>query len=601
MEKIRRVVIIGISPLPFENLKKNYAPGKRTWDFALAAKEANCQVIVIGYRIPDTYEKKIPDVYLQKHENIDCYSVIGEIFENPHWLKTKISEFTPDCVVGVTTYPSSIVTNLNLELPFWADLFGSVMAEAQIKSYVFNDDFYLSHFFSMESKILGSADVFSTVSEAQGFSLIGELGIWGRLNKKTMGYRFVRVIPNTAEIKDFHHKKNVIRGKLAKNDDFVILYSGGYNTWTDVDTLFKGLELAMSKNPKLVFVSTGGQITGHDEFTYQHFQDLINSSKFQKRFHLCGWVPQEDLPNYYLESDLAVNSDKYCYEAILGSRTRILDWINASLVFISTPLSEDTRYLISNDLAFEFEPGNSEQLASELVSISNNPEKLTKIKTRLQKILKEEFTSEFTFRDFKKWLKNPTHAPDYQYKISLVRNLNAIERVHSESFFHDLAISSWPKISKLIRIFGLTKYQEQIKKFGFNLVERKNIRIYKAKFLDIEIPYIKINRKYKIPVTIKNIGNVEWQNSKESINGVNLSYLWKDKNDKVVFKDELRTSLPKSVLSGKQIKLDMMLNSPTVPGEYVLQIDMVKENEFWFAEVGSSPFRSVIEIKKNEQ
>ncbi len=277
-EAKKRIIIIGNSPLPFENVTKNYAPGIRTWFFACAARDAKCKVMIIGCRMPHIYKKDFPNEKFISKDGIDFYSVSAEMFENKKWLEKKITDFNPDCVVGINTHPASILAGLNLEIPFWADLNGSVMAEAQAKAYVYDDNSYLEHFFKQESEILGKADIFSTVSESQGFSLIGELSIWGRLNKETMGYRFVRVIPNTLEKTELKHTKSVIRGVLAKDSDFVILNSGGYNTWTDVKTLFEGLEKAMAKNPQIVFVSTGGEITGHDEFTYETFKNMIKNS-----------------------------------------------------------------------------------------------------------------------------------------------------------------------------------------------------------------------------------------------------------------------------------------------------------------------------------
>ena len=178
--------------MPFENTKKTYASGIRSWHFTLAAKEAYCDVMIIGYRIPSAYVEELPEIKFMQVDGIDYYNVDGPIFENKDWLLEKINAFNPDCIIGVNTHPSSVVAKLNLPIPFWADLNGSVMAEAQAKAYVYDDDKYLNHFFKMESKALSKADIFSTVSEAQGFSLIGELGIWGRLNKETMGYRFVK-------------------------------------------------------------------------------------------------------------------------------------------------------------------------------------------------------------------------------------------------------------------------------------------------------------------------------------------------------------------------------------------------------------------------
>ena len=47
----KRVLIVGNSPIPTENTSKNYAAGIRTWHFACAAKNANCNVMIIGCSI----------------------------------------------------------------------------------------------------------------------------------------------------------------------------------------------------------------------------------------------------------------------------------------------------------------------------------------------------------------------------------------------------------------------------------------------------------------------------------------------------------------------------------------------------------------------
>jgi len=514
----KRILIIGSSPLPIENAEKHFAPGIRTWHFAYTARDANCEVMVIGYRIPIAHKDNLPEIKFLQTEGIDYYSVEGHIFENKQWLEEKIEQFKPDCIIGVNTYPSSVISELNFQIPFWADLNGSVMAEAQAKAYLYDDDIFLYHFFKQESKVLGRADVFSVVSEAQGFSLIGELGIWGRLNKFSMGYRFVRVIPNTAEKKEFKHTKNVIRGILAKDSDFVVLYSGGYNTWTDVDTLFHGLEKAMEKNPKLVFVSTGGQIEGHDDLTYPRFEELVKTSRFKDRFHLCGWVSKEDLQNYYLEADLGINSDRYCYEAILGSRTRILDWLRVPLTFLSTPLSEVTIYLIQKKLAFSFKQGDSSDLAEKLISISTNTKELGSIKIGMKKIYDEEFTSKFTFKEFIDWIKNPKHSPDHGKTVNLISKDNHYTNskdIQSVSRLNQFAISKWPFVFSMLKFFHLDKHQEKVKRFGIKLVEKKKPLDYRANFLQVKISEIIQGNKYIIPVVVKNIGKATWKNHKD--------------------------------------------------------------------------------------
>ena len=58
-----------------------------------------------------------------------------------------------------------------------------------------------------------------------------------------------------------------MRGRLVPEDAFVVLWSGGYNVWSDIETLLQGLEKAMDEQPSIHFLSTGGAISGHDDAT----------------------------------------------------------------------------------------------------------------------------------------------------------------------------------------------------------------------------------------------------------------------------------------------------------------------------------------------
>ena len=122
------------------------------------------------------------------------------------------------------------------------------MAEGQARAFIDGSDGCLFHYWNSEFNIIDFADIFSCVSKRQSYALIGELGAIGRLNMLTLGYEFTRVMPIGIPDEDFVYEKNVFRGKgNISEDDFVVLWAGGYNTWTDVDTLFNGLEIAMEK------------------------------------------------------------------------------------------------------------------------------------------------------------------------------------------------------------------------------------------------------------------------------------------------------------------------------------------------------------------
>jgi hypothetical protein len=90
----------------------------------------------------------------------------------------------------------------------------------------------------------------------------------------------------------------------------------------------------MAQHPKIVFVSTGGAIPGHDEKTFARFSQAVENSPHRNRYVLHGWVPTEDVPNYYLEANVALNIDRWSIEGEVGYRTRTLDWIMAYIFMI---------------------------------------------------------------------------------------------------------------------------------------------------------------------------------------------------------------------------------------------------------------------------
>ncbi len=110
-----------------------------------------------------------------------------------------------------------------------------------------------------------------------------------------------------------------------------MLWSGSYNTWSDVRTLVAGLERAMERNARIRFVSTGGEIPGHDESTYRRAGRARRRSRFADRFDLRGWLIADELPAVVAGSDLGVLTEKPIYEGMLGSKNRVVQWMSSGL------------------------------------------------------------------------------------------------------------------------------------------------------------------------------------------------------------------------------------------------------------------------------
>lgn len=407
-----KILLCGLAPLPYENELKSFGPGVRTWQLAKPLIEDGHDVTLLAYHIPKAYPSEIPEPVETRERGMRRISVGDRQWQDHGFLKGLVEEVRPDALVGSTIYGSFAAVRAAGTEPVWVDLFGHVMAEAQARAAIEGENHFVPYFWSYEREVILRGDRFSTVGDGQAYATIGELGAAGRLRKETLGYRFVSTIPCALDEEPLVRKRTVLRGVDVASDDFVLLWSGGYNTWTDVDTLFQALDQAMAKNPRVRFVSTGGAIDGHDEHTYPRFLRMIEESHRRDRFVMKGWIRKEEATDHYFEADVGINIDKYMYEGLLGSKNRILDWMRAGLPALTGELSEITRLLKEHGLGFVFPLGDADALAAEILRLADAPELCKEAGRRARAYGLGALTFGATTAPLRDWCKRPERAPD---------------------------------------------------------------------------------------------------------------------------------------------------------------------------------------------
>jgi len=413
---VSRLFILGSAPLPSEAGRRQYAANLRTWHFTKPLLDEGHRIRLVAGRIPNTYPANTEPVLLRTVGNLEYLSVAEQLFHDHEYLRARCWEFNPDGIIGVNTYPSSRAVRLSPSLPVWCDLNGWSMAEAQTKAHVYDDDRYLSHFWNMEQAVLDRADVISTVSEAQAHATVGELAARGRLNRRTLGFRFVHTIVNAAVEAEPATGRHLVRNRLVDDEAFVVLWTGGYNTWTDVDLLADALFLAMRRVERLHYVSTGGAIDGHDELTFPRFRSRALESEFRDRFHFVGWVPTSDVPAYYAESDLGLNIDGDNYESLFGARNRLNDMMRYGLPVLTTIRTEISKTIASNRLGMTCPAASAARLARRLEWASNNPDRLAEMAHAARRYVRDSLTYTRTTRELRAWARAPYRAPDLGHR-----------------------------------------------------------------------------------------------------------------------------------------------------------------------------------------
>jgi glycosyltransferase involved in cell wall biosynthesis len=599
------ILLFGFGPLPHEGLRMS-GPGLRTWHFTSVLLQAGHDVTLLADRLFGAYPDDLPSLITTAPAlpqsaagaggpagRWTYHSIADTLWHNPAGLKALVEAAGAECAIGVTTTACAVAAEVIGGLPFWCDLYGSIMAEAQLKALVYGDDSHLTHFFNFERKAIERGDIFSSVSDRQGWSLIGELGLWGRLNQWTAGYDFVSTIPIASETAPYTLGASVIRGIHAQPSDFVILYSGGYNTWTDVDTLFAALEAVFAARAGVVFVSTGGRIDGHDDVTYARFQRLTQSSRFADRYHLCGWVPTAQVPDYYLESDLGVNVDRPSYEALLGSRTRILDWMRAELPAVSSDLTELARDTAAAGAGLLYKPGDSAGLCAALLRCIDDPPFTAQMGLAARRLLHERFTFEGTTVKLCAWAANPTHAPDFgKPPTRLVAPAQGVgvgiaQAIERRSLGLGLAVQLWPVVARVTDALGLRPVQKWLHRAGMRLL-RLDRPPYRAMYHGFEPPRtMQAGATYPLHGRIRNDGTTTWIPASTE-KGFNASYHWKTPDGKYAIKGGARTALPGEVRGGKAVAIVLQVMAPPEPGAYCLELDMVREGVTWFSEAGAA-------------
>ena len=420
-----RILAIGTGPLFAPDVRVFNAQALRTWQFTRPLIDHGHQVDLVVLAVEGVPLVAQPDTSplttvargefsYQMFQTTDPAIISAE-------LQRLLDGQNYDCIIAINNNAAAIACRLQTRLPIWADLNGYIMGEAQSRGRVYGSDEYLLHFWQREAIALNRADRFSTCSFKQMYATLGELGAVGRLNRFTCDHPFVNVVP-VAVYEEYLDPKSYparssYRGMRFPADAFAVLWSGGFNTWTDVDLLAGALSLAMEQVPRMHFVATGGAIPGHDERTYDQFVQTLHETGFGDRCHLLGWVEARELFALYKDCDIGINVDALNYETVFGTRNRLTNMMGAGLTTLSTLGTELTEIIEENKLGYVVPLGDVQAFADALVRAAHHPVERAAMARRALEFCKGNYTYETTMRAVLRWVEAPRRAPDNEEKI----------------------------------------------------------------------------------------------------------------------------------------------------------------------------------------
>ena len=412
---MKKIVLLGVGPLPIENPTYIYSSSNRTWHLAKGLLDEGHRVHVVAFRPARTMDGvRIPDPELRSYsEGAFSLDSVDEIahFWNDSFLRDRVLARKPDAVVGVNTFPATRAAETVPELPLWADLNGFHLGEFQIRAHSIGTDKDIPFGRRLELTALRRADVFSAASRRQRYAVIGDLAALGRLRGVTCGYEFVHVVPNGRD--DLPPSEAESPLKTHSNEgDVAALWIGCYNYQFDVDTLFEGFERAMAKEPRLHFVSTGGRVDGHNEITFDRFKSRVDASPYRDRYRFLGWLDWPEFDSLMRTSAFGVTVDVPCYETEIGARNRLTEMTRVGLPAVTTFGPEIAEDLVAAGGGWGVPPNDPDALAEALLAAARNPEERRLRGERARRLFEERYTIPTSAAPLLRWARDPWTAPD---------------------------------------------------------------------------------------------------------------------------------------------------------------------------------------------
>lgn len=413
---MNKIMILGIGPLAIDDTQKFHSGGNRAWHLTKPLLDKGFEVTLVCMRITDHANRDAPKEQIKTQDNLTYYNVDEvSLFANDNYLQSLIQKHQPNALIGACAYPASRAVLVAGDLPVWADIHGYPMGEAQAKAAQTKEDGYLHHFWNIYCPVLQRADRFSVTSERQRMALIGELGVMGRLNQYTFGENLVTQIPIA-----WDDNTPFMPHNREPDEPLHVFFSGGYNNWCDVDTLFIALEKAMESDSRIHFLSTGGAIDGHDEVTYPKFVEKVKQSKFNNRFDLRGWVNRSELEECQKKAHLGINVDLPCYETLIGARNRITEFLARGIPVLSTLGTEISQILFYKGAILTAPIQQPLALASEIKLAANHPKKMRQLSEQGRKLFEQQYTFQTSSRELVDWSRNPVRSGGSSHPVTVL-------------------------------------------------------------------------------------------------------------------------------------------------------------------------------------
>lgn len=425
------VIIFGNGPMPNEPDFAVTAPGSRTWqiirtvaDGLVQAKALAEGILVFG--LDETHResagKSIHTSVISAGQQVSVeyrplpYTAFRELGTSQSTDQLLPANIRAVIATGsVQPYSTAAGFAHIRSLPLWVDIFGDPLCETQSQLELSGEanpaaaETQMVHVWKLLLDALLEGDRFYGLSQRQRHAIQGQLGCAGRLNQFTAPMSLCHYLPYAV----FEDDTSLPSARQAKPEEhFTLMWCGSFNTWMDVPTLTRGITGALRSNPNMRLIVVGGKIPGYNEISYAQFLAGIREAEVEGVVTLLDWQPLSAMQKLYAQCDLGLSIDRYTYEAELGSRTRLINFLAAGVPVASTVVTELSVELQRDGMLAPFNLGSPESLTHTLISASEGSAVSQNRGQRSRQYIMENFNGSQWGSELRKWLANPQKAPD---------------------------------------------------------------------------------------------------------------------------------------------------------------------------------------------
>jgi len=266
-------------------------------------------------------------------------------------------------------------------------------------------------------------DFFVCASERQRDFWLGHLAALGRLNTVTYDAdvtvrSLIDVVPFGVSEQPPVRNRTALKGSYPGIgvDDKVILWGGGIYNWFDPLTLIKAVADVSRSHPEVRLFFLGMQ---HPHPHVPEMRMSFAARKLADEFGLTGkhvffnetWVEYDDRANYLLDADIGVSCHLDHLETAFSFRTRMLDYLWASLPMVATRGDVFADLIEARALGLTVEAGDVDGLTRALTRMLDDTDFASQCRLNVA-ALAPEYGWSRVLRPLVDFCRDPQHAPD---------------------------------------------------------------------------------------------------------------------------------------------------------------------------------------------